>query len=97
MEGSMANQYTGSFEHVVQTKCQCTALELLKQAEKDHLSYYDIGQLLGLKQVTVRKWAARFGIRLTYKAEPETAPRHIRIRFEAKELNEINFLSRSWA
>lgn len=92
----MANQYTGSFEHIVQLKCQCTALELLKKAEQDQLSYCDVSTLLGLKQVTVRKWASRFGIKLNYKLEPAQIHYQSTL-FDAKEINKINFLSRSWA
>lgn len=93
----MANQYTGSFEHIVRSKCQCSARALLEKAEQDHLSYSDVGDILGLKQVTIRKWASRFGVRLSYKAEPKQTHSNQRAMFQAKDLNAINFLSRTWA
>jgi uncharacterized protein YjcR len=92
----MANQYTGSFEHVVQSKFRCTAADLLQQAEHDRLSYSEVGQLLGLKQVTVRKWATRLGIKLAHRVPPQESSKKKEL-FHSKEINEVNFLSRAWA
>lgn len=91
----MANQYTGSFEHKIQQKFQCTAEEILRQFEKENLTYYEVEKRIGFTHGTIRKWARRYGVKLRsgqLKDQVEAQDE----RFFEKAINSVNFLSRSW-
>ena len=60
----MANQYCGSFEHVIQSKFNCSAEDALKQCVNEGLTYAEAEEKLGFKHGTIRKWAKRFDLKL---------------------------------
>lgn len=94
----MANQYSGSLEHKVQERFNCTAEELLRQLAEEGLSYMEAEKRIGVTHGTIRKWARRYDIILRPN-EPEDVLKEEQERmkkFFAKELNVHNFLSRSW-
>lgn len=92
----MANQYTGSLEHIVQTKFSMGAREWLEQCAAENLSYVDAQNRLGVTHGTIRKWARRYGIELSTPQKEEEDNKHIELFF-AKEINAFNLLSRRWA
>lgn len=93
----MANQYCGSFEHVIRSKFNCSAREALEQCVDEGLTYAEAEEKLGFKHGTIRKWAKRFGLKL--QAGETTEDLHLE-NFEKffyeKDLNQYNFLSRQW-
>ena len=91
----MANQYTGSFEHKIQQKFQCSAEEILKKFEEENLSYYEVEKRIGFTHGTIRKWARRYGIKLRSGQQSHEKQAQDE-RFFEKAINTVNFLSRSW-
>lgn len=93
----MANQYTGSFEHIIQTKFNCSAREMLQKCAEDGLTYQQAEELLGFKHGTIRKWANRFDIKLkSGLVEKATYCDDFMRRFRRKAINKYNVLSRGW-
>jgi uncharacterized protein YjcR len=92
----MANQYTGSFEHKVKEKFNCSALELLKNSLNEDLTYFDLQEKLGVTHGTIRKWARRYGISLRSGSLPEKEDESQKMFYE-DHLNMYNLLSRRWA
>ncbi|TNF66618.1 MAG: helix-turn-helix domain-containing protein [Gammaproteobacteria bacterium] len=93
----MANQYCGSFEHVIQNKFNCTAEDALKQCVDEGLTYAEAEEKLGFKHGTIRKWAKRFDLKLQ-SGEPseETHQENFEKFFRQQSMNRYNFLSRQW-
>ena len=60
----MANQYTSSFNHIIQEKFGKSAKELLAQYVKDKVTYQQAAKITGMTTGTIRKWCARYEIRL---------------------------------
>jgi hypothetical protein len=92
----MANQYTGSFEHIVKDKFNCSAKEALINCQTDGLSYAEAGKRLGFKHGTIRKWANKLDIRLRAGEPPKLRKDQFLKLFRAPNLNQYNVLSRSW-
>ncbi len=93
----MANQYTGSFEHIIQQKYSCTAQEVLQRCADEGMTYQDAEKMLGFKHGTIRKWANRFDIRLKSGAVEKTGKRDSFVKmFKQKNVNKYNVLSRCW-
>jgi transposase len=92
----MANQYTGSFEHIVKDKYNCTAQEALIECQKDGLSYAEAGEKLGFKHGTIRKWANKLDIKLRAGDPPKLRKDQFLKLFRSETMNQYNVLSRSW-
>ena len=92
----MANQYTGSFEHIVREKYQCSARELLEQCVDEGMSYADAEERFGFKHGTIRKWAKKFGLKLHTGTPQHNKEDQLRNLFNESRLNRYNILSRSW-
>lgn len=95
-ELTMANQYSGSFEHIIRDKFGCSAKEVLQECVDDGLSYTDAEQRLGFKHVTIRKWAKRFNLQLRAGEPPKLKPEQFMKFFKEKTLNKYNVLNRRW-
>ncbi|MCF6768026.1 hypothetical protein L3V86_06600 [Thiotrichales bacterium 19S11-10] len=93
----MANQYSGSFEHVIQNKFNCSAKDALVNCVNEGLTYAQAEEKLGFKHGTIRKWAKRFGLRLQ-AGEPSQGMRQesFKKHFHENTMNRYNFLSRQW-
>jgi hypothetical protein len=91
----MANQYSGSFEHKMQARFNCTAEEVLKKFASEDLTYYDAEEKTGISQNTIRKWSKRLGVDLLSGEPPKVDEEKERL-FTANEMNMVNFLSRPW-
>ena len=92
----MANQYTGSFEHIVKDKFNRSAKEALIECQKNGLSYAEAGEHLGFKHGTIRKWANKLDIKLRAGEPPRLRKDQFMKLFRAQNLNQYNVLSRSW-
>ena len=92
----MANQYSGSLEHIIKTKFNMGAREWLEWCVSEQLSYVDAQNKLGVTHGTIRKWARRFGIELQSSPQYEESHNHHAEQFFAREINTHNFLSRAW-
>ena len=92
----MANQYSGSFEHIIREKFVCSAREALEHCASDELSYADAAEKLGFKHGTIRKWAKRLDIKLKSGEPVRMKPEQFMRFFKAKNLNKYNLLSRKW-
>ncbi|GGG00039.1 MULTISPECIES: hypothetical protein [Cysteiniphilum] len=93
----MANQYTGSFEHIIQQKYNCSAREVLERCADEGMTYQDAEKMLGFKHGTIRKWANRFDIKLKSGIVEKTVKRDSFMKmFKQKGLNKYNVLSRCW-
>lgn len=91
----MPNQYTGSFEHKIQERFNCSAKNILEQFASENISYFEAEKRIGVTHGTIRKWARRYGIKL--KAASNTQMQEdFSQYFYAHELNMYNFLSRNW-
>jgi|GEM_PF-2563861 len=91
----MANQYFGSFEHKVQERFNCSALEMLKVWAEKGNTYAEVEATIGISHGTIRKWARRYGLELK---SGQTTPTHQERleQFYDPNLNIYNFLSRRW-
>ncbi|MFZ9035295.1 MAG: hypothetical protein ACO2ZM_04170 [Francisellaceae bacterium] len=93
----MANQYTGSFEHIVRQRFNCSAKEVLQRCSSEDMTYQDAEQFLGFKHGTIRKWSNRYGIRLRSGIVEQPAKRDSFSKmFKQKSINKYNVLSRCW-
>ena len=93
----MPNQYTGSFEHIIQQKFGCSAQEVLQRCCDEGMTYQDAEKMLGFKHGTIRKWANRFNIRLKSGIVEKTVKRdNFMSMFRQKGINKHNVLSRCW-
>ena len=92
----MANQYSGSLEHIVKTRFDMTAREFLEQCVEEQLSYLDAQKKLGVTHGTIRKWARRYNLELQSVVKEVESDRHLEM-FMAEEINPLNFLSRRWS
>lgn len=92
----MANQYSGSIEHKARQKYNCSAESLLERFAKEKLSYFDVQDRLGVTHGTIRKWARRFGIELSPGQMTQDKKDYAEL-FYGREINALNFLSRSWS
>jgi transposase len=92
----MANQYSGSFEHIIQQKFNCSAEEALKRCVSEGLSYTEAEEKLGFKHGTIRKWANRFDLKLKAGEPPKLKKDQFMKFFKESRLNRYNILSRSW-
>ena len=93
----MANQYTGSFEHIIQQKFSCSAYEVLQRCSDEGMTYQQAEKLLGFKHGTIRKWANRFDIRLKSGSISKTVKDdNFMQMFRQKNINKHNVLSRCW-
>lgn len=93
----MANQYCGSFEHVIRNKFHCSAEDALKQCVDEGLTYAEAEEKLGFKHGTIRKWAKRFNLRLE-SGEPQEGLQKENFDkfFHQHKINRYNVLSRQW-
>jgi hypothetical protein len=91
----MANQYSGSFEHKIKQKFDCSAKEILEKFSQENLSYNDVEKRLGFTHGTIRKWARRYGISLK-SGHPVNEMSDKDHRFFEAEINPYNYLSRKW-
>ena len=92
----MANQYSGSFEHIIKQKFNCSAEEALQACVNEGLSYNDAEKKLGFKHGTIRKWAKRFGLSLKVDEDSGSKKEQFINFFKDSRLNQYNILSRSW-
>lgn len=92
----MANQYSGSLEHKVRQKYDCSAEILIKRFAEENLSYFDAQDRLGVTHGTIRKWARRFGIELR-STQIKEKEEDYSLLFFSENMNSFNFLSRKWA
>ena len=92
----MANQYDGSFKHVVRKKFKCSAQDALLRCQRKGLSYVEAGVELGFQHGTIRKWAKRFKIELRADEPPRLSKAIFLKLFKQPEVNQYNILSRSW-
>lgn len=93
----MANQYTGSFEHIIQQKYNCSAKKVLEHCANEKMTYQEAEKMLGFKHGTIRKWANRFDIKLKSGLVGKTVKRDSFMKmFRQKSLNKYNVLSRCW-
>ena len=92
----MANQYSGSLEHLVSQKFECSARELLEQFSDEGLSYAEVQEKVGVTNGTIRKWARRFGVILQSDDPIEKKRDDIWEYFSEPKINAHNFLSRTW-
>ncbi len=92
----MANQYMGSFEHVIKQKFQCSAEELLNRFADEELTYVEAEKKIGLSQATIRKWAKRYGVELERGESDDDLSSNVRELFFSPQLNVYNILSRPW-
>ena len=60
----MANQYTGSLEHKIRERFDCSAKTLLERFSEEGLSYSEAEKRIGVTHSTIRKWARRYDITL---------------------------------
>ena len=99
----MANQYTASFNHIIQEKFGKSAKSLLMQYAEEKVTYERAAKITGMTTGTIRKWCARYGIRLLAQSNGKKkkpiedfsllATKDI---FKTKKLNIENVLSRQW-
>ncbi|WP_116964040.1 hypothetical protein [Fastidiosibacter lacustris] len=93
----MANQYTGSFEHIIQQKYGCSAEEVLQRCAVEGMTYQEAEKMLGFKHGTIRKWANRFNIKLKSGIAEKSVKRDNFMKmFKQKSINKYNVLSRCW-
>lgn len=93
----MANQYTGSFEHIIQQRYNCNAKEVLERCANEGMTYQEAEKLLGFKHGTIRKWANRFNVKLKSSIIETAVKRNSFMKmFKQKSLNKYNVLSRCW-
>jgi len=91
----MPNQYTGSFEHKIQERFNCSAKNILEQFASENISYFEAEKRIGVTHGTIRKWARRYGIKLKAASNMQAQEDYSHY-FLTKELNTHNFLSRCW-
>ena len=91
----MANQYSGSFEHKIKQRFQCTAKEFLEKFAQENLSYNEVEKRIGFTHGTIRKWARRYGITLNSAQAKNQAIDNNRL-FLDPSINTFNYLSRKW-
>ena len=60
----MENQYTASFDHIIQEKFGKSASTLLMQYAEEKVTYEKASTITGMTTGTIRKWCARYDIRL---------------------------------
>ena len=99
----MANQYTASFDHIIQEKFGKSAKALLMQYAEEKVTYEKAAKITGMTTSTIRKWCARYDIRLLAQSDGKKkkpvedfnllATKDI---FKAKAINIENALSRQW-
>ena len=99
----MANQYTASFDHIIQEKFGKSAKALLMQYAEEKVTYHQAAKITGMTTSTIRKWCARYDIRLLAQSDGKKkkpvedfnllATKDI---FKAKAINIENALSRQW-
>ena len=100
----MANQYTASFDHIIQEKFGKSAKALLMQYAEEKVTYHQAAKITGMTIGTIRKWCARYDIRLLAQSDGKKkkpvedfsllATKDV---FKAKKLNIENALSRRWS
>ncbi|GGF88914.1 MULTISPECIES: hypothetical protein [Cysteiniphilum] len=93
----MANQYsTISFADSIKVVYQVDVNEALEKIKASQLSYQELANQLGFKESTVRKWFAKYKIKLVpYKVSCKYPSIHIKQRLK-KEINADNFLYKPW-
>lgn len=99
----MANQYTASFDHIIQEKFGKSAKELLMQYVEEKITYDKASKLTGFTTSTIRKWCSRYDIRLLAQSNGKKkksvenfsllATRNV---FKSQAINMANVLSRQW-
>ncbi len=90
----MANQYSGSFEHKIKQKFDCSAREILQKFAEENLTYDEVEKKLGFTHGTIRKGAKKYGISL--KSNIEETEECQNSQFFSPQINSHNFLSRKW-
>lgn len=92
----MANQYTGSFEHIIKNKYGCNAKQLLERCALQGMTYQEAEKVFGVKYETIRKWANRFNIKLKSSEVENIKSDNFMKMFKQKNINKYNILSRCW-
>ena len=91
----MANQYAGSLPHIALEQFDKTAQELLREFEKDGISYVKAAEITGLQQNTIRKWCERYSVKLALTRQLKVNSVE-KINLKSKTVNTTNFLYRKW-
>ncbi len=91
----MANQYSGSFEHKIKQRFDCSAKEILERFAKENLSYTEVEKRIGFSHGTIRKWARKYGISLSQPEAKAQALQNDHLFFDSS-INAFNYLSRKW-
>ena len=99
----MANQYTASFDHIIQEKFGKSAKELLMQYVEEKVTYDKASTLTGFTTSTIRKWCTRYDIRLLAQSNGKKKKPienfsllATKDSFKEKAINIDNALSRRW-
>ena len=100
----MANQYTSSFNHIVQEKFGKAAKVLLTEYAKKNITYTEAARITGFTMGTIRKWCARYQLHLQNKPSSKRKKSKEDFRllatksiFKMKSINIENALSRQWS
>ena len=100
----MANQYNASFDHIIQEKFGKSAKALLLQYAEEKVTYEKAAKITGMTTSTIRKWCARYDIRLLAQSDGKKKKPVEDFRllankdiFQAKAINIENALSRRWS
>ncbi len=91
----MANQYSGSFEHKIKQRFDCTAKEILERFAQENLTYIEVEKKIGFSHGTIRKWARKYGISLSAGEVKTQQLQNDHLFFDAS-INAFNYLSRKW-
>ncbi|MBK2125760.1 helix-turn-helix domain-containing protein [Fangia hongkongensis] len=96
----MANQYSQSFEIILQRKYGKPTHEVLQMYCDEGLSYEDVASKFGFKSTTVRKWCRKYNVELLGPTEINSAKAYETLyqsSLSAVTVNTYNVLYRSWA
>ena len=100
----MANQYTASFNHIIQEKFGKSAKALLMQYAEEKVTYQQAAKITGMTTGTIRKWCARYDIRLLAQSDGKKKKSvedfsllATKDSFKEKMMTIENVLSRQWS
>ena len=99
----MANQYTQNFNHISKEKFGISGKDLLLQYAEEGVTYDNAAKITGTQPGTIRKWCARYNIKLLTKTSSNSkkpaqdfsllATKNV---FRTGSINKENALSRQW-
>jgi len=92
----MPQQHTKGLDKIIRDKFNVSVNYWLERCASKNLTYEDAQQIIGVSDYTIRKWARRLGIELQSSEKDKVLMDKYHELFTAKEMNEINFLSRRW-